>query len=105
MSDFKTNVDNFIGEYIWRMIQANKIKSDDVLLLIKNLRNQRLTADLIENDLCEELKNLLTLQHIDSHNSDRLNGKGVSKHDIEETLKNSLSLKLEKIVQYFKLFK
>lgn len=103
MTDIKICFDNFIGEYIWRMIKSGITKVDEIPDLIQNLRKQRLTSDLIEFDLAMELKNIVSMKYEDCIESNRLNSYGVPTKHIQLHMKNAVEFKLQQIVNTLKL--
>lgn len=102
MSDFRVNIDNFIGENIWRLIKSGMKRKDEITLMLLQLRNERLTSELIEEDISKELCDLLSLEYEENIHSDRLNGHGVSVKNIQLTIKSSMEAKLQKITQILK---
>lgn len=103
MSEFKVNIDNFIGEHIWRMVKTGYRKQEEIPELLNLLRENRLTSELLEIDTCEELKKVLKFQYEDyQEQSNRLDCKGLSSTKIKQHMHNYLQSKLEKITHFLK---
>jgi len=102
MTDIKTCLDDFIGEYIWRLVKSGNRRSEEISDIIFSLRNERLTSECLEEDLCDELKKMISMQYCETVNSNRLESKGVSTKNIQLHMKSFIEKKLQQITQSLK---
>jgi len=94
MTEFKSCIDNYIGEHIWRMVKAQK-KTDEISALIDKLRSHRLNSELLEKDTCEELKKVLSFQYEDT-------GLRLTTNEMQIHMRSFIDCKLQKITQLLK---
>lgn len=87
-------------------IKGGVVKQSEIVYIKDLLKKERLTPELMNNDVCEELKNLCTYEYDEvTQGSNRLNGRGYSSYKIDENMKIFLKERLKKFATILSLKK
>ena len=87
-------------------VKGGLVKQSEIQHIRDLLEKERLTPALINDDVCEELKNVCTYEYNEvTQGSNRLNGKGYSSYKIDENMKIFLKERLTKFATILSLKK
>ena len=87
-------------------IKGGVLKENEIEYVKEQLLKERLTPEFINDDICEELKNVCTYEYNEvTLGSNRLNGKGYSSYKINENMKIFLKERLTKFATILSLKK